>query len=897
LGNLRVLFFKNFIFYVKLLSVQKFIYLNIIFVLLLCFDHALAQKKNVVGVLQDSISKPIVGVYVILTDKTDTLRTVSNENGFFYFTNVKNDKFNIQVKHLGFKDFNGSFNLNKDKQASIQIILHNDNIQLNEVIIKGKFQPVVLKKDTVEYNAAAYNIYENDKVENLLRQLPGIEVDKDGNVTTEGKPVNKLRVNGIDFFTGNVRELIRQLPANIMDKVQIIENYGDEAAFTGIKKGEPAKLLNLVTKPGMNHGKFGDINATAGTNERYGAAFNENFWKDVKQIAIAADLNTEKNIVGINNANRVSLTYNNNLTKYLNVNNNYSFSNTKESSQNTSFAETINSAGTINNNTDNTSWSKSNTHNFNSNVTYKPNEAEYIKSTINLSFNNSNNTLSSISQQYGVIREDLKSYSTSSVSNPQVRGTVSFGHRLNKKGRVITASIQYYNKSSNNDQPNDNAIRYYDSLGNPVKDSILNRLITNTNHAQTSNINFSYSEPLSTNSTFDFTYNLNLDQQKTILITELSQPYGLIRIDSLSQSFNSTLWSHNLGLNFRYNHNKIGLLLGMNLQRNTLDENFESQNLSIANSITNFSPILNLNYTGSKNNQYELNYSGSSAAPTFDQLQSVRDTRDLQNVIVGNPNLKPSFSHTLNFTYRHVGLKSGQVLLIRGSGSLIENQIINNTSLEKDTLGSLKQITSYLNVNGAYSFNLNYNWSFPFKIIKQPFRISFIGSTNYNYGIVYTDSIKSHNVTKIYSQSIRASSYLKKISFDAGIIYQKNINQYTTGHGLISSIQNWNFTLNTNITICKNLNFNIESTKRLNQGYQNIDVNNPLVINATLKLILSESTPIHIQVQALDLFNQSNQIGQIVTNNTIINSHSKYVSRYLIFSLNMPISKFGKSFK
>ena len=880
------------------MSNAQIYFFQVLFIILFWSQHTNAQKKNSIeGSLQDSTVTPVAGANIRLVDGIDTLKTISNEKGQFYFKNIKSSKFNIQVRSLGFKVFNAIFDLSsyQDKLFLIPIILHSENKQLKEVSIKAKPQLVLLKKDTIEYNTTAYNIYENDKVEKLLRQLPGIEVDNDGNVTSEGKQVNKLRINGIDFFSGNVKEFINQLPADIFDKIQIIQDYGDEANFTGIKKGESAKMLNLVTKAGMNHGKFGNVSTSIGTNERYGLSFNGNYWQDVKQISVAADLNSVKNVVGVNNTNRIGLTYNDDLNKHLKINNTYNFSSIRTSSQNNSFAETINSFGIINNNINNTSTSQNNVQSFRSNLTYKPNDIEYIKATINLSFNHTNSNFSKNSQQNGIIRQDLMTNSVAVNNIPNGSALLYFGRKLNKKGRIITASIQYNNNSSNNEQQLDNDIKYYYSTGSATKDSLLNRIVTNTNHNRTNSINVTYSEPVNKYSHFDFAYNFNLSQQRTSLITDVSlAPYSLIRIDSLSQSFNSALLTQNIGFDFRYSQNKITLLAGINLQRNTLNEKYESKNLNITNSVNNFSPILNLNYVPSTNNSYELNYSGSSSAPTYDQIQPVEDTRNLQYIVMGNPNLKPSFSHALNFNFRHLGIQSKQVFTVNVGGNVIQHQIISNTSLIKDTLGSFKQLTSYLNVNGAYTLNSNYNWSYPFRILKQSFKISMTGSANYNYGVVYTDDIRSHSISRFYSQGIRTSSYLKKISIDAYVQYQKNITEYSIGQGLSTSIQNWNFTLNSNISIYKNLIFTFESSKRLNQGYGSIGVNNPFVVNASIMQAFFKKNPINLTVQALDLFNQSNRVSQTITGNTVINNRSNIVTRYLLIRLSVPISKFVK---
>jgi len=269
---------------------RKRIFFQISFILLVSIHVSAQNIYKIRGQLQDSTSKPVANATVILINAKDTIKTVSNESGAFYFSDLSNGIFNLQIRALGFQYFNSNFTIDDSVETPITIILHASAINLKEVVVKENVQSVIFKKDTVEYNAAAYKTYQNDKVEDLLRQLPGVEVDQYGNVTSQGKTVAKLRVNGTDFFTDNVNDFIKLLPANIFDKIQIIDDYGDESAFSGIKNGESGKMLNLVTKSGMNQGIFGYFNIIAATNQRYGININQNIWKDAKQMSVAANL-------------------------------------------------------------------------------------------------------------------------------------------------------------------------------------------------------------------------------------------------------------------------------------------------------------------------------------------------------------------------------------------------------------------------------------------------------------------------------------------------------------------------------------------------------------------------------------------------------------------------------
>jgi len=408
---------------------------------------------------------------------------------------------------------------------------------------------------------------------------------------------------------------------------------------------------------------------------------------------------------------------------------------------------------------------------------------------------------------------------------------------------------------------------------------------------------FNYFEPISTHSRININYNVSLNHQNNQVVTNLNLvPSGTIKIDSLSQSFTTSLLAQSAGINLQHIYKKVNILYGVNFQKSELSENYIGQ-VPINNNTTNFFPSLSLHYAQSPNSDYGFNYSGNSTAPTSEQLQTVKNVGNLQAIIIGNPDLKPSFNHSLKFSYRHTGLETGQILFLNASGGVIQNQIINTSILVKDTLKSLKQINSYINVNGSYNLNADYNWSLPFKLYNKPFKISLNGSINYNYGLVYTDSIKSHDINKFYTQTVHLSSFIKIFSFDAALQYQKNFNLYSTGNGLATSFQIWNFTSRCSVRISNNLNFNTDINKRINQGYNNIGTDNPFIMNAALELMLFKKRNINIQLQAFDIFKEANSVNQLVTGNTVTNTQYNYVSRYLIVSFSVPIQKFGKADK
>ena len=243
--------------------------------LLLCLGLILSlnllaqQTHEVSGIVKDSTDNSVIAASVTLTSAKDTLKTVTNADGIFIFKNVQAGQFLITVKSLGFTNYNKKFLYNDATKRLVldPIILKTSSNMLNEVTINGT-PAITYKEDTVEYRASDYKVRENATVDELLKKMEGVEVGSDGSVTFQGQAVTKARLNGKDYSGGDVANAIQNLPAEIIEKAQFVDDYGDQVARTGIKDGDPQKVLNLTTKANRSVGNLARINAGVGSNER-----------------------------------------------------------------------------------------------------------------------------------------------------------------------------------------------------------------------------------------------------------------------------------------------------------------------------------------------------------------------------------------------------------------------------------------------------------------------------------------------------------------------------------------------------------------------------------------------------------------------------------------------------
>ena len=273
-----------------------------------------AQQGQIKGLLTDSsATRPLADATVALLHSDSTLASTSftDKKGAFSFPGLTPGNYRVYITFLGYKAVFKSVSVTTDKpvvdMGTVQ--LKGNGLTLNEVEIIQEVPPIVVKKDTLEFNAGSFKTPVNGVVEDLLKQLPGVEVDAEGNITINGKKVSKITVDGKDFFGSDFKITSKNLPKDIIDKVQIVDNKSREAQFNKTSDGNEDKAINLTLKKGKNKGVFGRASAGYGSDSRYEAAANFNYFSGQQQISFTNNANAFKFFVKPNNGQQVWLSH------------------------------------------------------------------------------------------------------------------------------------------------------------------------------------------------------------------------------------------------------------------------------------------------------------------------------------------------------------------------------------------------------------------------------------------------------------------------------------------------------------------------------------------------------------------------------------------------------------
>jgi hypothetical protein len=874
------------------------IYFILLFNLLLIGDAISQVNNRITGTVRDSLNKTITGASIFVVSGSDTLRAVSDFRGKFGLSGIRTDEVDVIIRSMGYMPHEQRVFFPAGKRiVNLPILLIKDKNTLDEVVITTQVIPIRVMKDTVEYNAAAYLVRENDRVEELLKQLPGISFDREGRAIAMGKVMTKLRINGEDFFTNSVKDFIGQLPADMIAKVQVINDYGDEANFTGNKNGESQKMLNLVTKPGRGKGNFGNTSVNVGTNQRYGLQTNGNLWREKKQIGVKGNINSTNNAAGINRSISTGLNYRDKLTESLTTSLSYGFDNNKNETHQLDFIQTINTVGTLNTINDNFRTTNSNKHNLNWNL-QSIGKQDYLQASITGSFLNSNSTYNAVSNQTGLIKQDMLNKSATGLYSPEFSGNIAYSRRMEKTGRNLSVGLSVKNGITNTDEDVDSKITYYDTnTGFSVKDSILNRLIDTRNRSRNVSGTVRFSEPLSNrgdssvSKNLDIYYAFEMEENANNLMTRVNNLVRVERIvDSLSTIYTSRFTSHLLGVNFRYGSDDLSYSLGVTAQPNFLKVLNEQPRSVISHTGFNLTPIANVSYNLSEKTSLTFLYNGSGVAPNFNQLQPVPNTRNLQNIIIGNPNLKSTFNQNASLSFQNSNLQTGRALMLGLNGNVIQNQVVSNVILRRDTLNSLRQETTFVNANGGYSFDGLYSWSKPF--IQNILNLELRGSVGIGNTISYSDNVLNENKGFNFSQAVMIRMNKKVLTITGDASYNFYSNRYSLAYGNLRDIEVYEFNLSMKAQLIKRLMFGFDALKRINIGYA-IAAENPFIVNLSLEKSFLKREQGTIKLQAYDILKQGNYLIRNVSDNSIIDSRNNQITRYLQLSLNINLQQFG----
>ncbi len=899
---------------------------------LLCLVTS-AQVKGIV--LDSATKKPVEGAVVALykdTKDPDTIYSATNPKGEYFFDKAPSSDFRISVSAVAYK--NGKkFRRIYGSESSLDlgtIYLVNTAVVMDEIIIHSL--PVTVKEDTIEYRGDAFKVKENAVVEDLLKKLPGISVDKNGNINAQGRMITKVKVNGKDFFGGDPGTATKELPADIVDKIQVINDYGDQANISGIKDGDPEKVMNIQLKKDKNAGIFGRLTAGTGNKGRYQASLSGNYFRDTRQVSIFTNSNNigqssvgaagsgkslqesltsnasaqpgsgvEIPIGGINEGisslHSIGFNYRDQWSKKISVYGSYTFGYRNTRGYKIISQQNIFSNEIYFNNQENNFEGKNEMHRIFFNVEYNIDSFNFLKFSPSVTIGK-NTGVTDVLFDYAVIsgKSSEGNFNLSNRSfSPGVSGNLLFNHRFKKRGRNFSVNINAGTSRSNTQQDSRNNT----ILFNPALTTTLLLFNAQQNNNHNYGIRLTYTEPVSKMKFIDLSLSHNLSfSGNNKSVYDIDAISGLRYFNSgLSNEYENNFYNNRVNISLRTTQKKYNYAFGLSFQPVSL-EGFSVSKDSAYRPVKriNIFPVARISYNFSKTRSLTVSYRGDAQQPGFSQLQDVIDSSNLQYRTRGNPNLRPSALHSLNLLYNNFSFSNGTVLFTSMTLSTVRNQVVNNT-IAIGTSGA--QLTIPENINGNYNISGYYNLSRPFN--ERAFVFTLNGILNYNNNVSITESKKVTGKNWVLGQGLSFEmNHREWLQLTCAVNYNLNSINYTN---TATNYQNdryssWMLTGNIDINIFKSLLFKYDIEYISYQGLTGQVGENQAVMNASIEKQLFNKRNGVIRLQALDILDQNSNVYRSVSGNSIIDSRSNRLSRYIMLTFSCRFQKFkGKPLK
>jgi len=918
-------------------NVTFFLFLSII-----AFNVRAQNSGRVKGILSDTASRQFLSnaTVTILNGKDSSLVSFArtNGNGAFTIGGLENGNYRLLITHVGFRNVSKNFIISQSfSEIDFGIIpIANRSTVLEEVTVSQEKAPVTIKNDTIEFNTGSFKTKPNAVVEDLLKKLPGVQVDKDGKVKANGEEVKKVLVDGKEFFGNDPKMATKNLPADAVDKVQVFDRKSDQSRFTGFDDGNSEKTINLTIKPDKKNGLFGKATAGAGDNSRYQGNFNiNNFSGDRQLSAIGMANNTNKqgfsfldilnfsgglpglggrgggsiqidgnngglpiqggnNNAGINTTWAGGLNYNDTWQRKNDFMSSYFFNRIETNKEEKVHQQWLLPGNNFNTDKYTLSNNRNENHRINFSSDYKLDTTNSIKLTSSLNIQQSmfgaTGLYSSLAAN-GDSLNDGKAATYSKGNGFSWNNNALFRHRFAKKGRTFSASISagFNNSTSNGWLQSQN--NYHQPSGT-ISDTI-NQTNDQNNKGNTYSAVLSYTEPLSKKILLEFNNNLSFSHttadKSTYDFDNLSGKHNKLN-EQLSNNFSSDYTVNRTGINFRFQQMDFNFAVGSAVQYAELKSAFHllGQDSALGRTYTNWLPNANLQYNISRYKNLRVFYNTYTRQPSVSQLQPVEDNTDPLYVKKGNPDLKQEYNQRVQANYmsfdpyRHISFFA--MLNISSVG----NKIVN-----ADISGAQGQIiTQPVNANGAYTASLNTSWGFRVKKLKT--NINLNSGISKNHTIGFLNGAKNNINTWTASQELSLTySYKELLDINAGATAGYNNADYTLQKQQNTQYWNQDYSFETNLYLPKGFSIatDINYTKRsgLTQGYNT----EAIIWNAGLAKQLFKNKKGEIRIQVYDILNQNIGVNRSTNQNYIEDDSYNVLQRFWQLSFTYNISRFA----
>lgn len=886
----------------------------------------LLYSQNITGTITDNTTnETLVSATIALVNNSNgkTDYTTTDMYGKYKFSKIKEGNYTIKISYVGYKNYNKQIKVMSSKDVLLNISLEEDSEMLKQVSVSASATRAQQKGDSILYNADAFKVLKGSTAEELLSKMPGVVVEG-GSIQAQGEKVQKVLVDGREFFGGDVNIALKNLPSDIISGIEIFDKKSEQAQFSGFDDGEDVKTINIVTKSNTQTKTFGDLYAGYGTDKRYRAGGNINMFDKERRISILGMSNNinQQNFSQEDLAGVMSSSQNQNRRGGYNGGNNFMVNSlsgvTSTNGLGVNFedkwADKINFNGSyFLNQSNNTNlqnidrtffdsdisgiryYEKSDSrtinwnHRINMKMDYEINKnnsfmispiVSFQKNTTNTSFNGENRTESSTINSIDNINKNL-------ISSYNIGGDMMYRHRFKAIGRTLSMFLSGSLLNNTNDSYFD-----YTNTNNGIIDK-------DAKHKDNSKKNYSlrgsimFTESIMKNLQLSTQYRVSLSKSNSNLLV-----YDKTNMDDLAEQLNesesskyqSDYMTHSGGLGLRFRQGHLNMTGGLDVQYSSLlgDQNYPTS-MTTKKNFTSVHPNMMIRYNADESNSLHFRYRSRSSAPSISKMQNVVNDSNPLFVTLGNPYLNQEIMHYANLRYT-LTTKSGNTFIALAGLTFKQNHISDSTKiLASDTRlydGSIAkkgvQITTPVNMNGYYSMQAMLTYGFPLHIIRSNINLSL--SANYaNTPTIFNDVKSFTKDISVIPKVIIGSNISENLDFT--ISYSANINRIINS---LSDNKNNNYVYHLfgtkfGWTFWKGFTIRSSFTYTGYQGFKD----NPqyFMWNASIGKKFLKNNQAELKLEAFDILNQNNSFSHVTGSNYYDYITGNVINPYVMLSL------------
>lgn len=886
----------------------------VLFIGLLLIGVSIFAQNNgrITGKIVDQETKePVTQANVRILHQKDSLYlngVASDREGNFAIS-VPYGNYIIHVTYVGHRDLFRNVTINNaNKTINLGAVeLGTDNILLDAAVVTAKAAEIVVRGDTVEYNADSYKVTESAILEDLLKKMPGIEVDSEGKITVNGREIKKIMVDGEEFFSTDPKVASKNLPAKMVEKLQVLDRRTDMAQMTGFDDGEEETIINLMVKPGMKEGLFGNAFVGYGTKERYEGNAMVNYMKDKNQYTFLGGFNNTNNAgfsdlassmfgsgggggrrmffggrSGITTSGNAGFNFSRQFTSKLKLGGNLRYGLTDNNTLSKTHTQNILSSGNTLEDENNSSKNYSQNFNMDLRLEWTPDTlTRIIFNPEGSVYNNRRSELGDFLTTTETLEDSINygdSRYNSAGDGKNLSARLDVSRTLGKKGRILSVQLRGGMSDSENEGTNLSNTFY-----NGTKpDDLIDQRFVNTNDSKNWRGYVSYVEPLGNNNAIQFAYQYRQNisgSDKDTRIKDESGNYTVLD-EQYSKRLENNFTNQEIELNFQSVRQKYDYTIGFSVQpSSSQSRTFIGDNKisDFTRNVVNYAPMAQFNYRWTRQHNLRLRYFGNTDQPSVTQLSPVVDVSNPLNITYGNPDLKPSFTHRLNLRYQNFNPEKNRSMGLFGDIRYLTNDIVSSTLTDRETG---RRETTYENVTGNWNANGRMMMNIPLKNIK--FSVFSMSFASYNHANGFSNLEKNLSRRLNLGETLGLNYRSDRIDFGVrgNISYNKVKNSLEGQRD--QEFLNYGGNANTTLYLPWDMSIESDINYSTNSGYSDGFTQDEWLWNASIQKQLFKQKNGTIRLKIYDILQQRSNISRSVTSNYIRDTTTNTLTTYFM---------------